>query len=98
MICPILDLGLVQKGNISLLGLEVDEISEKSVDFGMFILLGIKKVSQKTFNELIHFNFLSNGIEGFLIRSIPRKFWCRLSKELVKKKFSFELFSKIAVF
>ncbi|MFX0044097.1 MAG: hypothetical protein ACFE8L_14375, partial [Candidatus Hodarchaeota archaeon] len=35
-------------------------------------------------------NFISNGIEGFLIRTIPRKFWCRISTEVIRKNFSFE--------
>ncbi|MFX0010981.1 MAG: hypothetical protein ACFE9R_11750, partial [Candidatus Hermodarchaeota archaeon] len=36
-------------------------------------------------------NFLSNGIEGFSIRTIPRRFWCRVSSSALQKGFSFEL-------
>ena len=90
IIYPSTKINLVQDKKITILGPEINEIDKSSVDFGMFILLGVKKISEKIYNELLHFNFLSNGIEGFMIRTIPRRFWCRLSDEIVKKGVSFE--------
>ena len=91
IIYPLTEINLVQNNKITVLGPEIHEISTHNIDFGMFILLGVKKISEKIYNELLHFNFISNGIEGFMIRTIPRRFWCRLSNELINKDVSFEL-------
>lgn len=91
IIYPLTDINLVQNNKITVLGPEIHEISAHDIDFGMFVLIGVKKISEKIYNELLHFNFISNGIEGFMIRTIPRRFWCRLSNELISKDVSFEL-------
>ena len=90
LVYPISEENLVEDCQITLIGPEIEEINATSIDFGMFILLKVKKISQKIFDDLLHFSFLSNGIEGFLIRTIPRRFWCRISQENIDKKFSFE--------
>ncbi|MFW9881402.1 MAG: hypothetical protein ACFFG0_50705, partial [Candidatus Thorarchaeota archaeon] len=51
---------------------------------GMIILIGGKRINEKDWDTLRQFNFISNGIEGFLIRTIPRKFWCRISENIMK--------------
>lgn len=91
LIYPIIDINLIQDGNITLLGPKIYQISESSVDFGLFILIGVKDLSKKEYYELKSLNFLSNGIEGFSIRTIPRRFWCRISNDVYNKKFSFEI-------
>ena len=90
VIYPILELEFIKDGKITLIGEEINDISDTSVDFGMFILIGAKKLSEKDKNSLRQFNFISNGIEGFIIRTIPRRFWCRISTDVIKKNFSFE--------
>ncbi len=91
LVYPTIELNQIEDGKISLLGPEIQEIKEPSVDFGLFLLIQVKSLSEKEFNNLRLLNFISNGIEGFLIRTIPRKFWCRISTDVIKKNFSFEL-------
>ena len=79
----------IKNGRITLIGLESKEILDVSTDFGMIILIGVKNISEKDYESLKQFNLISNGIEGFLIRTIPRKFWCRISKN-IRPYFSFE--------
>ena len=79
----------VKKGIITLIGLENKEIPDLSIDFGMIILIGGKNITEKDWDSLRQFNLISNGIEGFLIRTIPRKFWCRISEKIMKD-FTFE--------
>ena len=98
IIYPSTNINLVQNNKISVLGPEIHETSTHNLDFGMFILLGVKKISEKIYNELLHFNFISNGIEGFMIRTIPRRFWCRLSNGLISKGVSFELLGKAIIY
>ena len=90
LIYPINELVLIEDGKIVLLGKEIREINEKDLDFGLFILIGGKEITEKHIEDLKRFTFISNGIEGFMVRSVPQKFWCRLSSEIIKKNFSFE--------
>jgi CO dehydrogenase/acetyl-CoA synthase beta subunit len=90
IVFPISDEGLVEDGKIRLLGQEINEIVDKNIDFGVMILLEINRVKDEDIESLRHMSYVSNGIEGFAIRTIPRKFWCRISKSALQKGFSFE--------
>ncbi|MFX1389918.1 MAG: hypothetical protein ACFE9Z_07655 [Promethearchaeota archaeon] len=79
----------LKNGRISLIGLESKDITQSSIDFGMIILIGGNNINEKDWDSLRQFNFISNSIEGFSIRTIPRKFWCRISKS-IHKSFTFE--------
>ncbi|MFX1462572.1 MAG: hypothetical protein ACFFBF_05925 [Promethearchaeota archaeon] len=79
----------IKDGRITLIGLESKEILDLSTDFGIIILIGTKNFNEKDFESLKQFNLISNGVEGFLIRTVPRKFWCRTSKT-IRPYFSFE--------
>lgn len=79
----------IKNGTITLIGPEIKDISEFSIDFGMLILIGGGNINEKDWDSLRQFALISNGIEGFLIRTIPRKFWCRISENIIKN-FSFE--------
>jgi len=90
LIFPIEEVQLLETGKISLLGPEIDKCLDKNLDFGMMILIGVENSTEKDINELRHLSFISNGIEGFSIRTIPRRFWCRISTSTLQKGFSFE--------
>jgi len=90
LIYPLNEPELIEDGKIVLLGKEIRELIEKDLDFGLFILIGGKEITEKHIEDLKRFTFISNGIEGFMVRSVPQKFWCRLSSEIIKKNFSFE--------
>ncbi|MHA1106384.1 MAG: hypothetical protein ACTSPN_11820 [Promethearchaeota archaeon] len=89
LIFPIQELEILHNGNITLLGQEIKAIKESSIDFGLFILIGVNK-SEIDNNEFKQLSFISNSIEGFLIRTIPRRFWCRISSNVLQHNFSFE--------
>ena len=80
----------IKNGRITLIGQNIKEITDLSIDFGMIILIGGRLITEKDWDSLRQFNLLSNGIEGFLIRTIPRKFWCRISEKIIKN-FTFEM-------
>ncbi|MBY9008561.1 MAG: hypothetical protein KGD74_01685 [Candidatus Lokiarchaeota archaeon] len=90
IIFPINDAQLIEHGKITLLGREINKILDTNIDFGMMLLIGINNGTDKEIDELRHLNFISNSIEGFSIRTIPRRFWCRISTSALKKGFSFE--------
>ncbi|MHA1106704.1 MAG: hypothetical protein ACTSPN_13455 [Promethearchaeota archaeon] len=90
LIHPIIDNNHIQNGKITVLGPEFQEISQSRVHFGMFLVIGVSSLSEQMFQELRGLNLISNGIEGFSIRTIPRKFWCRINSSLLAKNFSME--------
>ena len=96
LVYPYYEIDHIQDGIITLIGPEINEISDQSIDFGIFVLIGSIKISEKEFDALRHLSFISSGIEGFMIRTIPRRFWCRIS-EKVRKKLSFELLGKAII-
>jgi CO dehydrogenase/acetyl-CoA synthase beta subunit len=88
LVFPVQELESLHDGNITLLGQEIKTIKESSIDFGLFILIGVDK-SEIENDELRQLSFISNSIEGFLIRTIPRRFWCRISSDALQRNFSF---------
>jgi len=97
LIYPIDELDLIDDGKIRLFGSEIKEILNKTIDFGLFLLIGVDNLQENSFYELKNLTFVSNGIEGFMIRTIPRRFWCRLSKSIINK-FSFEFLGNAIMF
>ncbi len=89
LIFPIQEVEAIRDGNITLLGQEIKALKESPIDFGLFILIGVNK-SEIENDELRQLAFISNSIEGFLIRTIPRRFWCRISSDALQRNFSFE--------
>ncbi|MFX1568316.1 MAG: hypothetical protein ACFFCV_08100 [Promethearchaeota archaeon] len=81
----------IKNGTITLIGDNIKDITDLSIDFGMIILIGGKNITEKAWDSIRQFNLISNGIEGFLVRTIPRKFWCRISDKIIKN-FTFEFF------
>jgi CO dehydrogenase/acetyl-CoA synthase beta subunit len=82
--------GKAGKNNIIIIGPEVKQLDTSNINFGLFILFKMKELSNKSYENLRNLSFISNGIEGFAIRSIPRRFWCRINKNVIKKGFSFQ--------
>lgn len=97
LVYPSNELDHIQDGIITLIGPEIKDISDPLIDFGIFILIGSKKINEKDFDALRHLSFISSGIEGFMIRTIPRRFWCRISENVIKK-FSFEFLGKAIIY
>jgi CO dehydrogenase/acetyl-CoA synthase beta subunit len=97
VVIPIEQIKLINRGRISLLGIEVNRIKVPKIDFGIILLIGINKNTTENEDELRQLNFISNGIEGFSIRTIPRRFWCRISSSALQKGFSFEILGNAIV-
>jgi len=95
---PLEELDLIENRKITLLGPEINEITDMNVDFGIFILIGKETVLEEDYTNFKILNFISNGIEGFLIRTIPRRFWCRISTGLINNNFSFEFLGNAIIY
>jgi CO dehydrogenase/acetyl-CoA synthase beta subunit len=89
---------LLRENDIILLGPEISELKSNKIDFGIFVMVDLRKTEFEQNQEIFSFNMLSNSIEGFHIRSIPKRFWCRISSKLLNKGFSFELLANAIIY
>jgi CO dehydrogenase/acetyl-CoA synthase beta subunit len=81
---------LVDDGNITLIGSDLGNFLDKSIDFGLLIFIEFNKIFKNYKIDWNNLKYLSDGIEGFMIRSIPRKFWCRIDKKFFHGNYKFE--------
>jgi len=98
VIYPISDKNCIQDGKISLIGPDIQEIQENNIDFGQIIIVAGEKISKSHYTNIQRLQFISDSIEGFMIRSIPRRFWCRISKEVIEKGFSFKILGNSMIY
>ena len=81
---------LLRDGRITLIGPDIPESSGGSLPFGQVIMVGGESLSEKEHGELEHNQYIADQIEGYMIKSIPRHMWSRVSKEAAEKGFCFE--------
>lgn len=98
LIYPMKENNLLRDGNITLIGPEINSIKQKSIDFGILLLISIKDQSTQELKQLNSFTFISNSIEGFSIRSVPRRFWSRISTKVLNKGFSFQFLANAILY
>lgn len=98
LIYPMKEENLLRDGNITLIGPEIKFIKQKSIDFGLLLLISLKDQSSQELKQLNSFTFISSSIEGFSIRSVPRRFWSRISTKVLKKGFSFQLLANAILY
>ena len=89
---------MIQDGNINIIGPEINLIHESCIDFGILLLINVKDSSNTQLKGLNSFTFISDSIEGFSIRSIPRKFWSRISRDILKKGFSLQFLANAILY
>ncbi len=81
---------LMEDGKITLLGPDIPEAGGKALDYGQVLLIGGANLTDNHYKTIERAQFVGDQIEGFMIRTVPQKLWCRISKGVVKKNFSFE--------
>ncbi|HLA27012.1 MAG TPA: hypothetical protein VJZ49_03885 [Syntrophales bacterium] len=85
------DLSLVNGGQITLIGPGIQEAGGKSLAFGQVILLAGEMLREEDHLQLEKAQYMILGeIEGYMIRSVPRCMWTRVSNKAGGKGFSFE--------
>ena len=85
----------VRDGHITLLGPDIPEAGiGKSLNFGQVLLFGGQNIDDLQYREMEREIYHLKSLEGFMIRALPNKLWCRVSKEVGNKGFSFETLGK----
>ncbi|MHA1264032.1 MAG: hypothetical protein ACTSRS_02255 [Candidatus Helarchaeota archaeon] len=85
----------VANGRITLIGPDVSDVpGGTSLNFGQILLFGGSQIQDLVYREIEREIFHFKHLEGFMIRALPNKLWCRISKNVVFKGFSFETLGK----
>lgn len=83
-------LSCVADGRITLIGTDIQESQGKSLPFGQVIIVGGTELKEEHYLNLERTQYTSDQIDGYMIRSVPRRVWSRVSHEAAGKDFSFE--------
>ena len=94
------DPSLAKSGRVTLIGPDVPESEGASLPFGQVIIVAGKKLSGDKHELIERTQYVSDQIEGYMLKSMSRQMWSRISKDAARKGFSFETLGKalIAIF
>ena len=91
----------LKDGKITVIGPEISkDLQEGSIlPFSQIIFIhSNNSITPDFYRKLqIHISVF-NILKGFMIRAVPRKFWIRLSKGLIKLNFNLEILGKFLIF
>ncbi len=84
----------IHDGQITLIGPDIPESEGNELNFGQVLLIGGPNLEDLSYKEMERALFHLKNLEGFMIRAIPNKLWCRVSKDVGERSFSFENLGK----
>jgi CO dehydrogenase/acetyl-CoA synthase beta subunit len=84
------DPSLVKSGLITVIGPDIPESEGASLPFGQVIMVAGKKLSGDKHEIIDRTQYISDQIEGYMLKSMSRQMWSRISKDVAAKGFSFE--------
>lgn len=85
---------LINDGRITLIGPDIPESQGASPSFGQVVLAGGKELSDQEHPALEQSQYISDQIEGYMIKSTPGRMWSRVSKNAVEKGLNFEMLGR----
>jgi len=84
------DLSLVKDGHITIIGPTIQESQGMSLPFGQVIVVGGEELTDNHYLELEAAQFKPDQLDGYMLRSVPRRVWSRVSKDVAGRGFCFE--------
>jgi CO dehydrogenase/acetyl-CoA synthase beta subunit len=88
------DTSLIHDCRITLIGPDIPESEDASLPFGQVLMVAGTELGEKEHGELERSQHVGDQIEGYMIKSVPRRTWSRVSREAVGKGFNFEALGK----
>lgn len=85
---------LIKDGRITLIGPDILESKGASLPFGQIIIAAGAKLSEKEHSVLDESQYISDQIEGYMVKSTPGRMWTRISNNAAEKGFGFEALAK----
>jgi len=83
------DSSLLTNGKITLIGPDIIESEGASLPFAQVIMVGGAELSNEDHSALDHTQYISDQIEGYMIRSTTERMWSRISKDAAHKGLNF---------
>jgi len=87
----------VVDGRITLIGPDIPESEGKSLPFGQVIIVGGTGLKEEHYLDLEKTQYTSGQIEGYMLRSMPRRVWSRVSRKAADTGFSFETLGRALI-
>jgi CO dehydrogenase/acetyl-CoA synthase beta subunit len=91
------DPSLVRDGRVTLIGPDIPESAGASLPFGQVLMVGGEELADAEHAGLEQGQYVSDKIEGYMIRSSPGRLWSRVSRQAAEKGFDFEILGKALV-
>jgi CO dehydrogenase/acetyl-CoA synthase beta subunit len=88
---------LIHDGKITLLGPDIPESADGSLPFAQILIVGGGDLSDRDHEALVQHQYISDRIEGYMIKSAPDRVWSRVSREVAAKGFDFETLGKALI-
>jgi CO dehydrogenase/acetyl-CoA synthase beta subunit len=101
LLVPIEDSAPINDGKMTLVGPDISmNLEEKTtLPFAQIVFIQCQRpITPDLYRKIRLHLSVFNIINGFMIRAVPRKFWIRISGDLIKKDFNFETLAKFLVF
>jgi CO dehydrogenase/acetyl-CoA synthase beta subunit len=88
---------LIRDGKITLLGPDIPESPEASLPFAQVLIVGGEDLTERDHECLVQHQYISDRVEGYMIKSAPDRVWSRVSREAAAKGFDFETLGKALI-
>jgi CO dehydrogenase/acetyl-CoA synthase beta subunit len=91
---------LVRDGRVTLVGPDIQEAKARPLPLGQILIVAGSKLGKEEQPALEQKQYISNLLEGYMVKSSPGRMWTRVSKTAAAKGFDFEMLGKalIAIF
>jgi CO dehydrogenase/acetyl-CoA synthase beta subunit len=88
------DLSLIRDGRTTLIGPDIQETSCRSLPFCQVVMIGGTELGEGEHETLQQIRFIGDQIEGYMVRSLSRGLWSRVSRNAAAKGFGFEVLGR----
>jgi len=91
------DIELVRDGRIAIIGPDILESRGASLPFGQILVSAGGKLSDKQHSALDESQYISDQIEGYMVKSTPGRMWTRISNNAAERGLGFEALGKALI-
>jgi CO dehydrogenase/acetyl-CoA synthase beta subunit len=88
---------LIKDCRITLIGPDTLESRGASLPFAQIIIAAGKELSEKQHSALDESQYISDQIEGYMVKSTPGRMWTRISNTVAEKGFGFEALGRALI-
>lgn len=88
------EFSFVRDGRITLIGEDIPNSLEKKRPFAQVISVASRDFLDSNYPLVERTQFVSDQIEGYMIRAVSQRLWSRVSREVVDKGFCFEVLGR----